>query len=227
MAGNKAGDITGTLTLPNASQPMVVRRGKARTYIGEGTSEKRISPTEVRDWFAGAVGGKRLTIPRAEACERIAKSLNAMLDLGEPPQMQPVLGETKRYGRQFLNHLTNARKIVERLRPGLGDREKILTQMDHAKSHVQAVLNISDFPVLRWSWHQRARAVAELARKAWCTTGRSPSAKNPNDPLCLFVTSAMRAIGYRASPEAVSEALRGRRGLAIRRKGKSRSVNRP
>jgi hypothetical protein len=225
MADNKAGDIMGLLVLPDGSE-MVVRRGKGQTYIGEGTSKKQISAAEVEGWFREATAGsKRLSVPSAEACEPITKSLNMMLDLGEPPEMQPpVLGKAEKYGLLFLKHLPNARKIMEGVLPGRDGREEVLAKIDRATEHVQALLSTFDFPVTQWSWHQRACAVAQLTRTAWSTIGKAPKAKNPDDPLCRFVTSAMRAIGHAVSPEAVSEALRGRRGLRFKRKGKASSV---
>jgi hypothetical protein len=194
-------------------------RVKGQTYIGEGTSEKQISAAEVRSWFSRAAG-KRLSVPTTEACEPIAKSLNVMLDLGGPPKAQRILGKAEKYGRLFLKHLPDARKIMEGVRPGRGRREEALIEMDRAAEHVQALLSIFDFPVPSWSWHQRARAVAELARTAWRSAGKEPNAKSPDAPLCLFVTQAMNEIGYGVSPEAVSEALRGRRGAGSKGRAK-------
>ena len=94
-----------------------------------------------------------------------------------------------------------------------------------AEKYVQNLLKFYEFPIQRWTWHDDARSIEQLAKQAWGTAGREPRSRGPNDPLCMFVTKALNTIRSRnrpnseekppkpLKPEAVSEALRGRRGM--------------
>jgi hypothetical protein len=192
--------------------------GKEKSYLGEGSSEKRVSAEQVQRWFSTA--GKRLSVPNIEACAPIARSLNVMLDLGEPAPIQPTLGEAKRYGQLFLKHLPDARTKIEYLSVDHPFRQASIALLDQAEESVKGLLSNFEFSVPKWSWHSRAREVALLAQTAWRTVRKEPKSRGADGPLCGFVTAAMNEIGYPFSQEAISEALRGRRGVAARsRKG--------
>jgi len=191
-----------------------------------------ISGCDVRKWFKDAAVRHHLPVPDLRECETIAGNLN--LIAGWPPFLQrgPVLGQAEKHGRLFLRHLPEAREKISRVRldplvhpDSLPWFLRVLAEMDAARRHVENLLSMLDWPVAKRSWHITARAIRGMAMTAWCGAGKMPRAVNSDDPVCGFVHAALEAMGTHKTPEAVSAALRGRRGGGGRRRTKRGTRN--
>jgi hypothetical protein len=95
--------------------------------------------------------------------------------------------------------------------------EQIADPLNDANNTIEWINMLLDlwgeYPAPKWDWHHRARWIADMAQEAWRNAGRTPEDAGPNQPLCKFVTTALTAIGSKLSNEAVSSALRERRGM--------------
>jgi hypothetical protein len=204
-----------------------------------------IKGKEVRHWFDEAAKGKRLPIPDIRECEQLADQLNIFIDRGERPPIRwpQSAANTKKYGRLFLQHLSTEKSTYEARIAGKKTSNlefQVSKSMRLAEKYVQNLLKFYEFPIQQWTWHDDARSIEQLTKQAWGTAGREPRSRGPNDPLCIFVTDALNAIRIRnlqhrkdtppkpLTPEAVSEALRGRRGIrSAKKEGNSRNAKRP
>jgi hypothetical protein len=173
--------------------------------------------------------------PDLGPCYSIATAMNTVQSQGvKIPKWPPLLGsvEAAKHARLFLKCLPAAREKLEvldfRQAPDFGSysvdslpvefREimELIDKMVAVERDVRALLDA------RHPFHgprNPARFIAEWVRDAWIRTGeRSPprSEGRPeqrlgeDDPLCVFVTRALAAIGHNFRPSYVSDMLRDR-----------------
>ena len=90
-----------------------------------------------------------------------------------------------------------------------------------------ALIDLWDlYPPPKWSWHGRARWIADLAQEAWRKAGRTPKDRVMRDdhpPLVEFVALALAAIWQDQDHHTISAALRERRGTGKGTKPKQSS----
>lgn len=165
--------------------------------------------------------------PDLAACHAVAV---ALINIGyaaateKKPAAVLVSKKATEQGERFLKQLQFDRdKVRTRLaaeqakrRAGYGEtmEQVVLREMDAAESRVQALLRICR-PVRI----KPAHAIAAAATAAWSGTPGAKAAQS-TDPLCRFVTDALKLIGIDEGADAVRKLLGGR--VARPRRGKVR-----
>ena len=197
----------------------------------------QITAQMVQDWFRD-VNKKRLPVPSLEICAVTAKNLmriNALHENWTDPR--PDLGKAREHALNFLKHLPAARLSVENTKSawesGVGftppECDLILADIQAAEAATRQLIALREWPKHKKSWHVLAHHARAQMIQAWLSAGvktaKIPKAVNPDDVMCKIVTEALlgmdvKAMGKEVTPEAVSEALRGRRGNPIKKKGK-------
>ncbi len=197
----------------------------------------KITALNVQEWFK-EFASKSSPLPGLEICAVTAKNLmriNALHENWTDPR--PDLGKAREHALNFLKHLPAARLSVENTKSawesGVGftppECDLILADIQAAEAATRQLIALREWPKHKKSWHILAHHARAQMIQAWLSAGvktaKIPKAVNPDDVMCKIVTKALlgmdvKAMGKEVTPEAVSEALRGRRGNPIKKKGK-------
>jgi hypothetical protein len=201
------------------------RRFKPLIFMSPGDWKRSIDVIDasiVQQWFREVAKGRRLGVPSLDACHEIGLRLNddwlGELGGGGPPKIHEFIDASGRKGaRAYIKSLERTRLKIQSLRsPGSPPWRldpsimQAIADIDLLIRDVKATLVSSS--MLGGTWHGYALWIANLAIDAWKKTGKAPRAPDPEGPLCQFVKLALGCLGYAASEEAISDALRGRRG---------------
>jgi hypothetical protein len=187
----------------------------------------------VRSCYRKAVGdSKRLIVPGLCHCETVYNNIKDYNPrIGTRYSDDPVpLGKAQKYARLFLRHLPTARTRVMGWAQWNGDLDednpqfKRLVEIEVAQDAVTKLLNrLARQNPKPFSESDLARWIAAWGMAGWQQADcEPPKAVNPNDPLCIFVTEILRALGRGASEDTVSDWLRHRK-----KRGKIRSKIHP
>ena len=203
--------------------PIRIKKGKAITFIGDGSASLRVSDSDVLKWFSDAALGRRVRVPDVEFCNDISKRLNSIIDIGIPGEAIDFLGVSRKYAGLFLRHIPRAREIISEVHGGRGQREEILDAMDSSVAAVSRLLSLCNLQIPKHSWHVYVDVFRPLIQDAWGTAGKIPRSTMPDQPLCRVLVSILRVLGHSTSAESVSEALRARVGVGVKRGTRSAS----
>ena len=213
------------------------KQPKARAKALAGVTGKT-----VQDWCKDAVGwvessqGKQLIrknkpIPDIEQCEWLARSISDYSPI-EIPSHPKTLGNADNHARKLLNELPRVRKAWAELsaRSRVDDRtaaweKRLQVKLEDAEKAIAELLEASKYHTeIKHSWHSTAQFIRNLAASAWHRSGlKVPRSLGENDPVCVFVTLALQAIGEHHARNTVSAALRRRRGPSAKKMGQKRT----
>jgi hypothetical protein len=189
----------------------------------------------VQKMFREAWPGRQ-KYPDLNACGRVATRMNIVRARGiKAPKTPPLLGESAKLARLFLKHLPFARGKLRQLdfrqdpdfeKYPAGELPEVwwkiielIDKMDAVERDVRALLDAQN-PL---AGHRNgAEFIAEVTECAWRSAGEPTPPRShppeprlsPDDPLCIFVTLALKKLGHPYATDTVSEMLRGRHNRA-------------
>jgi hypothetical protein len=172
--------------------------------------------------YRKAVGkSTRLIVPELCHCEMVYNNIKDYIPrVGTSYSDAPVpLGKAQKYARLFLKHLPEAKTTVMEWALWSGDLDDDnpqfarLVEIEAAQVAVAKLLDRLARPNPKpFSESDFARWIAAWGMQGWQQAGGVvPKSVNPDDPLCIFVTEILHALGRPAATEAkVSDWLRHR-----------------
>lgn len=206
----------------------MTRRRRTPDPLVARAASRTITGALVAGWFTEAAGGRELSVPSVESCERLARSLAGLAgDLGRTGEPQAdFLGKARKPLITAGHALPRVAADIDQLlisgprsKLPAAYRDQLRELVDTMQATERAIEKLmrqaADAENAQGGghpdWPSLARIVWGAAATAWRSTNeRPPRGKRPDDPACTFVCLALTGMGMTISGAAVSEALRKR-----------------